>query len=68
MGELAAQRAQLFLVLIEGREAASPCLPEEIIFYILVWLPADILYNSMRYVCQQWYRIIRDPLFIKEHL
>ncbi|GFY98608.1 heat shock cognate protein 70-1 [Actinidia rufa] len=48
--------------------SCKPRLPEEIIFYILVWLPADILYNSMRYVCQQWYRIIRDPLFIKEHL
>lgn len=45
-----------------------PLLPEEIIFSILVWLPADILYNVMRFVCRNWYNTICDPVFIKEHL
>ncbi|XP_057496917.1 F-box protein At3g08750-like isoform X2 [Actinidia eriantha] len=43
-------------------------LPEEIVFFILVRLPADILYNSAQYVCWQWYSIIRNPCFIYEHL
>uniref|UniRef100_A0A5B6YYW5 F-box associated beta-propeller type 3 domain-containing protein n=1 Tax=Davidia involucrata TaxID=16924 RepID=A0A5B6YYW5_DAVIN len=43
-------------------------LHEEIIFNILTWLPAEVLLNVMRYVCQQWYNIIHDPLFITTHL
>ncbi|GFZ01913.1 hypothetical protein Acr_15g0005220 [Actinidia rufa] len=42
--------------------------PEEIVFFILVRLPADILYNSAQYVCWQWYSIIHNPYFIYEHL
>ncbi|KAG5535120.1 hypothetical protein RHGRI_023040 [Rhododendron griersonianum] len=63
-------RAKCKLVYCSNKKKRTntPSLPEEIIFYILVWLPADILYNSMRYVCRQWYKIIRDPLFVKEHL
>ncbi|XP_058216077.1 uncharacterized protein LOC131327096 [Rhododendron vialii] len=43
-------------------------LPDELIFEILVRLPAYVLYNSTRYVCRQWYKIIYDPLFCKEQL
>ncbi|XP_058215098.1 uncharacterized protein LOC131326360 [Rhododendron vialii] len=48
--------------------SGEPSLPDELIFYILVWLPAHVLYNSTRYVCWQWYKIIHDPLFCKEQL
>ncbi|KAF5951240.1 hypothetical protein HYC85_009184 [Camellia sinensis] len=50
------------------KKSSIPSLPDEIIFCILAWLPADILYNSIRYVCRQWYNIINDPIFIKEQL
>ncbi|XP_058215100.1 putative F-box/kelch-repeat protein At3g17540 [Rhododendron vialii] len=43
-------------------------LPDELIFDILVCLPAYVLYKSTRYVCWQWYEIIHDPLFCKEQL
>ncbi|KAI8556553.1 hypothetical protein RHMOL_Rhmol05G0262400 [Rhododendron molle] len=43
-------------------------LPDELIFEILVSLPAHVLYNSTRYVCRQWYKIIHNPLFCKEQL
>ncbi|KAH7862125.1 hypothetical protein Vadar_000359 [Vaccinium darrowii] len=52
----------------EKKKSIIPSLPVEIIFSVLVWIPADILYNSMRYVCRQWYNIIRDPVFVKEQL
>ncbi|XP_059670539.1 uncharacterized protein LOC132316059 [Cornus florida] len=45
-----------------------PFLPEEIIFNILLWLPAEVLYNVMRYVCRDWYNMISDSGFIKAHL
>ncbi|KAH7839342.1 hypothetical protein Vadar_002932 [Vaccinium darrowii] len=50
------------------KKQSSSTLPDEIMFCILVWLPADILYQSARYVCRQWYNIIQDPHFIKKHL
>ena len=52
----------------DNKKSSIPFLPEEIISRILIWLPADILYNSMRYVCRQWYNIINGPLFAEEHL
>ncbi|XP_028084668.1 uncharacterized protein LOC114285773 [Camellia sinensis] len=50
------------------KKSSIPSLPDEIIFCILAWRPAEILYNSIRYVCRQWYNIINDPIFIKEQL
>ncbi|XP_057496989.1 uncharacterized protein LOC130781691 isoform X2 [Actinidia eriantha] len=50
------------------KKSCVASLPEEIVFFILVRLPADILYNSAQYVCWQWYSIIRNPCFIYEHL
>ncbi|XP_058107300.1 F-box protein CPR1-like [Magnolia sinica] len=41
--------------------------PEEIIFNILVWLPAASLYN-LRRVCKNWLDIISSPCFIQCHL
>ncbi|KAG5538911.1 hypothetical protein RHGRI_019454 [Rhododendron griersonianum] len=52
----------------EKKRSIILSLPVEIIFNILVWIPADILYNSMRYVCRQWYNIVCDPVFIQEQL
>ncbi|KAI8528265.1 hypothetical protein RHMOL_Rhmol12G0136800 [Rhododendron molle] len=43
-------------------------IPQEMIYCILARLPADVLHNSIRYVCRQWYNIIQDPHFIKEQL
>ena len=43
-------------------------LPEELMINILVLLPADVLYNTVRYVSFHWYKIIHDPFFIKAHL
>ncbi|XP_027069805.1 putative F-box protein At3g52320 [Coffea arabica] len=45
-----------------------PRLPQEIVFNILLCLPADILYNVMRYVCREWYNVIRDPVFANAHV
>ncbi|GFY80581.1 hypothetical protein Acr_01g0003900 [Actinidia rufa] len=50
------------------KKSCVPSLPKEIVFFILVRLPTDILYNSVQYVCWQWYSIIRNPCFIYEHL
>ncbi|XP_074309945.1 uncharacterized protein LOC141644342 [Silene latifolia] len=42
-------------------------LPSEIIFNILLFLPAKVLHQVVRYVCKQWYDIVNDPRFIKAH-
>ncbi|KAG9150582.1 hypothetical protein Leryth_008051 [Lithospermum erythrorhizon] len=42
-------------------------LPEEILFNILLLLPADVLYAVMRFVCRQCYMIINDPAFLNTH-
>lgn len=43
-------------------------LHQELIFDILVRLPADDLHKSMRYVCKAWANLVIDPLFIEAHL
>ncbi|XP_074321428.1 putative F-box protein At4g09190 [Silene latifolia] len=45
----------------------SPYLPTEVIFQILIFVPAKSLFDAARYVCKQWYDIINDPDFIKAH-
>ena len=50
------------------KKSCVPSLPEDIVFFILVRLPADILHNSAQCVCWQWYSIIHNPCFIYEHL
>ncbi|GAA0162677.1 hypothetical protein LIER_18715 [Lithospermum erythrorhizon] len=52
---------------VKKRETSITILPEEIIFNILICLPAHVLYNVMRYVCRQWRRIIEDPQFVNTH-
>ncbi|XP_074321425.1 F-box protein At5g49610-like [Silene latifolia] len=42
-------------------------LPTEVIFQILIFLPAKSLFDAARYVCKQWYDIVTDPDFIKAH-
>ncbi|KAG9150567.1 hypothetical protein Leryth_008045 [Lithospermum erythrorhizon] len=42
-------------------------LPEEILFNILLLLPADVLYAVMRFVCRRCYMIINDPAFVNTH-
>ncbi|XP_059623284.1 uncharacterized protein LOC132266429 isoform X1 [Cornus florida] len=50
------------------KSSTPPFFPEEIIFNILLWLPAEVLYNVMRYVCRGWYNVINAPGFINSHL
>ncbi|XP_074318931.1 F-box protein CPR1-like [Silene latifolia] len=42
-------------------------LPREVIFDILRFLPAKLLYEVVRYVCKQWYDIVSDPSFVRAH-
>ncbi|XP_074318935.1 uncharacterized protein LOC141655776 [Silene latifolia] len=42
-------------------------LPIELIFNILLFLPAKLLQEVVRYVCKQWYDIISEPSFIRAH-
>ncbi|XP_020255150.1 F-box/LRR-repeat/kelch-repeat protein At2g27520-like [Asparagus officinalis] len=40
----------------------------DLIFNILVWIPAVILHGRLRCVCKQWLHMIRDPVFVQAHL
>ncbi|XP_074318936.1 uncharacterized protein LOC141655777 [Silene latifolia] len=42
-------------------------LPREVIFNILLFLPAKLLQEVVRYVCKQWYDIVIEPSFIRAH-
>ncbi|XP_074296576.1 uncharacterized protein LOC141626878 [Silene latifolia] len=42
-------------------------LPRDIIFNILLLVPATFLHQVVRYVCKQWNDILNDPHFIKVH-
>ncbi|XP_074289874.1 uncharacterized protein LOC141615400 [Silene latifolia] len=59
-------------------EALVPCkrrkkeknilyLPREIIFNILVRVPAQVLHDTVRYVCKLWFEIVRDADFVTVH-
>ncbi|XP_074306685.1 uncharacterized protein LOC141641944 [Silene latifolia] len=48
-------------------EKLPPYLPREIIFNILINIPAQVLLEVVRHVCKQWYDIVSDPLFAKAH-
>ncbi|KAH6769571.1 hypothetical protein C2S52_014374 [Perilla frutescens var. hirtella] len=43
-------------------------LPDELLFHILVRLPADHLYDRARFVCRKWYHIIHSSAFINTHV
>ncbi|KAL3630682.1 hypothetical protein CASFOL_023666 [Castilleja foliolosa] len=43
-------------------------LPDEIIFEILVRVPAQDLYDSTRFVCRKWYNIMYTRNFAQAHL
>ncbi|XP_028126513.1 uncharacterized protein LOC114323181 isoform X3 [Camellia sinensis] len=45
-----------------------PFLPEDIIFHILICLPAEFLHCCGKFVCKAWAKIISNPSFIKAHL
>ncbi|VFQ67442.1 unnamed protein product [Cuscuta campestris] len=42
--------------------------PSDLIFSILLCLPADIIYGVMQYVSREWYNIVRSPSFVYSHL
>ncbi|KAL7152066.1 hypothetical protein ABFS83_04G073100 [Erythranthe nasuta] len=43
-------------------------LPDELLFNILVHLPAEDIYDHAMFVCRKWYRMIRTRYFVHEHL
>ncbi|KAL3624504.1 hypothetical protein CASFOL_031172 [Castilleja foliolosa] len=43
-------------------------LPDEIILEILVRVPAEDIYNSVKVVCRKWYKMIHTRNFIYTHL
>ncbi|KAL8055729.1 hypothetical protein ABFX02_04G074500 [Erythranthe guttata] len=43
-------------------------LPDELLFNILVHLPAEDIYDYAMLVCRKWYRMIRTRYFVHEHL
>ncbi|KAL3615559.1 hypothetical protein CASFOL_041220 [Castilleja foliolosa] len=43
-------------------------LPDDIMFQILVRLPAQDIYDNARLVCPSWYKIIRTHNFARAHL
>ncbi|KAK9666472.1 hypothetical protein RND81_14G187200 [Saponaria officinalis] len=42
-------------------------LPRDIIVNILIHVPAEVLHDAVRYVCRQWFEIVRDPDFVRVH-
>ncbi|XP_073148223.1 F-box protein At5g07610-like [Henckelia pumila] len=51
-----------------ARKRQRRCLPPEIIFNILLHLPALVIRDVMRHVCREWNLMIRSPYFIHHHL
>ncbi|KAH6769572.1 hypothetical protein C2S52_014375 [Perilla frutescens var. hirtella] len=43
-------------------------LPDELLFHILIRLPADHLYDRARVVCRRWYHIIHSSAFINTNV
>ncbi|KAL3625544.1 hypothetical protein CASFOL_030998 [Castilleja foliolosa] len=43
-------------------------LPDEVLFEVLVRLPAQDIHDSVRLVCSKWYRMTRTHTFIYAHL
>ncbi|KAL3615383.1 hypothetical protein CASFOL_041044 [Castilleja foliolosa] len=43
-------------------------LPDEIVFDILVRIPAQDIYSAVRTVCRKWYQMIHTNKFVKTHL
>ncbi|XP_057776202.1 uncharacterized protein LOC130995069 [Salvia miltiorrhiza] len=52
----------------EGMPTNIESLPKELLFEILLRLPADHLYERARLVCRRWYRIIHSHAFINEKM
>ncbi|XP_054779715.1 uncharacterized protein LOC129287540 [Prosopis cineraria] len=44
------------------------CLPEDALFDILTWLPAECLLSSARYTCKYWAAMICSSDFAEKHL
>ncbi|KAL7159683.1 hypothetical protein ABFS83_01G044600 [Erythranthe nasuta] len=43
-------------------------LPDELVFDILLHLPAEDIYNGPMFVCRKWYDMVRTSGFISAHL
>ncbi|XP_074309930.1 putative F-box protein At2g02030 [Silene latifolia] len=48
-------------------EGHTFCLPEEILFNILLRIPAKDLHEVVRYVSKQFFDIVTDPMFVRLH-
>ncbi|XP_073138156.1 uncharacterized protein [Henckelia pumila] len=51
-----------------ARKRQKICLPQEIVFSILLHLPALVIREVIRHVCREWNLMIRSPDFIRHHL
>lgn len=51
-----------------ARKRQKGCLPQEMVFDILLHLPALVIHDVMRHVCGEWNLMIRSPNFIRHHL
>ncbi|KZV15083.1 F-box/kelch-repeat protein-like [Dorcoceras hygrometricum] len=51
-----------------ARKRQKRCLPQEMVFHILLKLPALVIGDVMRHVCREWNLMIRSPDFIHHHL
>ncbi|KAL3619642.1 hypothetical protein CASFOL_034554 [Castilleja foliolosa] len=49
-------------------EANINSLPDEIVFDILVRIPAQDIYGAVRFVCRKWNQMIRTHKFVNTHL
>ncbi|XP_021289704.1 putative F-box protein At5g62060 [Herrania umbratica] len=45
-----------------------PELPKHIIVYILAKVPSEVLYNTLRFVCKEWHRLISSSEFTYENV
>ncbi|XP_074318930.1 uncharacterized protein LOC141655771 [Silene latifolia] len=52
---------------VEDKAKDRVFVPKEVIFNILLFLPAKLLHDVVRYVCKQWYDIITDSFFVRAH-
>ncbi|XP_075507212.1 uncharacterized protein LOC142543694 [Primulina tabacum] len=51
-----------------AKKRKTSCLPQEIVFKILLHFPAQIVHDVMRHVCKEWNFMIRSKSFIYDHL
>ncbi|KAL3615323.1 hypothetical protein CASFOL_040984 [Castilleja foliolosa] len=57
-----------YLMICQSLESNISSLPDDIVFDILVQLPAQDIYSAVRPVCRKWYQMIHTHKFVNTHL